>query len=103
MSCNKTLAEGQWWAFCGETDMGQTSPVLCTECGGEFELMSDADIQKRKAKNSRDKLEKEKWIKENPIEYQAKLKKMSKYVAELKPFPSGVKSVSYSVFKSEDE
>lgn len=36
--CRKRLAPGQWWAFCGETDMGQTAPALCTECGGEFKL-----------------------------------------------------------------
>lgn len=36
--CRKKLAEGQWWKFCGETDMGQTLPALCTECGGEHKL-----------------------------------------------------------------
>lgn len=36
--CGKKLKKGQWWSFCGETDMGQTLPALCTECGGEFIL-----------------------------------------------------------------
>jgi hypothetical protein len=27
MNCGKLLKEGQWWHFCGETDMGQTEPV----------------------------------------------------------------------------
>lgn len=36
--CGKTLEPGQWWNFCGETDMGQTTPVLCTECGGDLKL-----------------------------------------------------------------
>ena len=36
--CGRLLAEGQWWWFCGETDMGQTAPALCTECGGEYLL-----------------------------------------------------------------
>lgn len=36
--CRKRLAPGQWWGFCGETDMGQTAPALCTECEGEFKL-----------------------------------------------------------------
>ena len=36
--CRKKLAPGQWWSFCGETDMGQTAPALCTECGGEDRL-----------------------------------------------------------------
>lgn len=36
--CKKRLAPGQHWAFCGETDMGQTAPALCTECGGEYRL-----------------------------------------------------------------
>ena len=58
MSCNKPLAAGQWWNFCGETDMGQTMPALCIECGGEYklkeqfpdlrgvgELMNDAPVE----------------------------------------------------------
>ena len=36
--CRKRLAKGQWWGFCGETDMGQSLPALCTECGGPFKL-----------------------------------------------------------------
>lgn len=30
--CNAKLAPGQYWSFCGETDMGQTLPVLCERC-----------------------------------------------------------------------
>lgn len=41
--CRKILEEGQWWGFCGETDMGQTLPALCTDCGGTYIL---ADPQK---------------------------------------------------------
>jgi hypothetical protein len=36
--CNKILAAEQWFRFCGETDMGQSAPALCTECGGEYKL-----------------------------------------------------------------
>lgn len=36
--CGKKLAKGQWYSFCGETDMGQTIPALCVECGGELKL-----------------------------------------------------------------
>lgn len=36
--CGCVLKQGQWFRFCGETDMGQTAPVLCTNCGGEFIL-----------------------------------------------------------------
>jgi hypothetical protein len=36
--CRKSLAVGQWWGYCGETDMGQTRPALCTECGGSYRL-----------------------------------------------------------------
>jgi hypothetical protein len=32
----RTPIVDDWWNFCGETDMGQTAPVLCTECGGTF-------------------------------------------------------------------
>lgn len=34
--CGATLEIGQYWGFCGETDMGQSMPALCVECGGEF-------------------------------------------------------------------
>jgi len=36
--CKRILKEGQWWTWCGETDMGQTGPALCTECGGDLEF-----------------------------------------------------------------
>lgn len=36
--CGQRLATGQYWSFCGETDMGQTAPALCTECGGKYKL-----------------------------------------------------------------
>lgn len=36
--CLRRLKDGQWWRYCGETDMGQTEPALCSECGGTFEL-----------------------------------------------------------------
>lgn len=39
--CGKKLESGQWWSFCGETDMGQSLPALCIECGGEFKLDSN--------------------------------------------------------------
>lgn len=34
--CRAKLGPDQWWTFCGETDMGQTAPALCTECGGPY-------------------------------------------------------------------
>lgn len=40
--CGQKFAEGNWWSHCGETDMGQTAPALCTECGGLFILAKDA-------------------------------------------------------------
>jgi hypothetical protein len=36
--CGEPLAKGQYWQFCGETDMGQTAPVLCEACGGNLKL-----------------------------------------------------------------
>lgn len=36
MACGRPLAAGQWWTFCGETDMGQSAPALCTTCGGKY-------------------------------------------------------------------
>ena len=36
--CNRWLARGQHWNWCGETDMGQGPPYLCTECGGTLKL-----------------------------------------------------------------
>ena len=50
--CGKRLAQGQWWAFCGETDMGQTLPALCTDCGGEYLLATySSQYTKIPAKN----------------------------------------------------
>lgn len=46
MGCKRKLAYGQWWSFCGETDMGQTVPALCTECGGEFILNGTPNQEK---------------------------------------------------------
>ncbi len=34
--CGSPLAAGQWWTFCGETDMGQTAPVLCNVCQPKY-------------------------------------------------------------------
>lgn len=31
-TCGKPLAPGNWWGYCGETDMGQTAPIQCNEC-----------------------------------------------------------------------
>lgn len=39
--CRKKLAPDQWWQTCGETDMGQTLPALCTECGGDYKLFEE--------------------------------------------------------------
>lgn len=41
--CRAKLAPGQHWSFCGESDMGQSLPVLCTECGGEFRRQDDGN------------------------------------------------------------
>lgn len=41
MSCGRKLADSEWFKFCGETDMGQTMPALCTECGGSYLLAPD--------------------------------------------------------------
>ncbi len=39
--CGSKLSTGQYWGFCGETDMGQSVPALCTECGGTLKLASN--------------------------------------------------------------
>lgn len=57
MTCNKLLKEGQWWHFCGEADMGQTMPVQCTECGGEYELASPEKQAEHQAAKARAKAE----------------------------------------------
>lgn len=41
--CREAIKDS-WWNFCGETDMGQTLPVLCKRCGGEFDLEDDVDL-----------------------------------------------------------
>lgn len=30
--CGRLFEKENWWGYCGETDMGQTYPVMCTEC-----------------------------------------------------------------------
>lgn len=32
VGCGAALAPGQWWVRCGESDMGQTAPILCNVC-----------------------------------------------------------------------
>ena len=49
--CMKPLAPGQWWGFCGETDMGQTLPALCTECGGNYKLKQETTDESSKRKD----------------------------------------------------
>ena len=41
--CKRKLEEGQYFWWCGETDMGQSMPALCTECGGNFKLAKNED------------------------------------------------------------
>lgn len=43
--CGRKLRQGQWWNFCGETDMGQTGPALCKDCGGPFEREDLASLK----------------------------------------------------------
>lgn len=33
--CGRSIVDS-WWHYCGETDMGQSAPALCTSCGGTF-------------------------------------------------------------------
>ena len=53
-TCGKTLAPGQWWIRCGETDMGQTAPVQCVECEPKYGFLlvgataSEVEAQDRK-------------------------------------------------------
>ena len=53
-TCGRKLAPGQWWSYCGETDMGQTAPVQCVECEPRYGYLldgasaSDVDAQNRK-------------------------------------------------------
>jgi hypothetical protein len=44
VGCNRALAPRQYWTRCGESDMGQTSPALCTNCGGNL-LLADPGIR----------------------------------------------------------
>ena len=50
--CGAKLADGQWWAFCGETDMGQGSPVLCEVCDVVNGLKRKESDMKRISKNT---------------------------------------------------
>jgi len=80
-SCGKLLAPGQWWRFCGETDMGQTLPVLCTECGGDMILADDQDAERKVAeilviwKKENERLDKDRAV--SAWEHPARWKKAS--------------------------
>lgn len=65
MTCKKSLAPGQWWGFCGETDMGQTLPVQCTACGGVWILKDTPDAERLVIElNAKHKREHDKWKEE---------------------------------------
>lgn len=51
--CKRKLAEGQWWSFCGEADMGQSLPALCKECGGEYVLAESVKKEDEKQSPNR--------------------------------------------------
>lgn len=36
MICGSRLADGQWWGYCGQTDMGQTVAVQCIKCEPKY-------------------------------------------------------------------
>lgn len=50
MGCRQELAPGQWFNYCGETDMGQGNPAISTECGGKFKLMKNYSNATQKKK-----------------------------------------------------
>lgn len=60
-TCGKPFAPGQRWAFCGETDMGQTAPVQCVECDPKYGFMlrgatpEQADAQAKKVAEALDR------------------------------------------------
>ena len=65
MGCGRILKEGQWWGFCGETDMGQTLPALCKECGGEYKIAKpERFINDSKENNMKKKLRTDEIIEE---------------------------------------
>lgn len=42
--CNREIAEGQYWSYCGEKDMGQSAPALCRDCGGTLRLKEETPM-----------------------------------------------------------
>lgn len=53
--CGADLAPGQWFTFCGETDMGQSLPALCIECGGSFKRAIGSE-ELEKARRAADRI-----------------------------------------------
>lgn len=47
-TCGRQLASGQWWHFCGETDMGQGVPVQCEICDPQEGLKVAEGAEPRK-------------------------------------------------------
>lgn len=98
MGCKRSIKDS-WWNWCGETDMGQTLPVLCKGCGGKYDLVSDEELEQIKIKQIKTKQDKEKWIKENPEDHKRHLSEIAKLI---KQYPLhrnrlGVSKITYSV------
>jgi len=78
MGCKRTLSANSWFNWCGETDMGQTLPALCVECGGNFELMKEEEVLQREIVRDENTAYEENWERENPEE--AKIKNFESIV-----------------------
>ena len=50
MTCGKKAAPGQWYGFCGDSDMG-CSPVYCVNCGGSL-ILENPDPKKAAAERA---------------------------------------------------
>lgn len=37
--------EDDYWQHCGDTDMGQSAPILCVDCGGDKEVIHEGECR----------------------------------------------------------
>lgn len=96
MGCRKAIKDS-WWNFCGETDMGQTLPVLCKGCGGDYDLMTEDELKERRKNNEKIKADQKQWEIDNPKEHAKHVESCKKLVRIPDFTKSGSKKSTWSI------
>lgn len=82
--------------------MGQTLPVLCKECGGGYDLLTEDELSEIKKKTEKYYKDRKEWEKKNPIEHKKQLEKCAtafKESEERLRAPLRASKITYSIRK----